>query len=61
MDGKEASVDVISAAVPVHMVAIRRPYSLQDFELLATLGTGIFGRVHLVQLKDGASFHALKI
>ncbi|CAH0478130.1 unnamed protein product [Peronospora belbahrii] len=61
MDGKDVPVDVISPALPVDELRIRRSYSLEDFEILATLGTGTFGRVRLVQLKDGGSFHALKI
>jgi protein kinase X len=39
----------------------RHRYSLEDFELLATLGTGTFGRVRLVRLRERGSFHALKI
>jgi protein kinase X len=62
---------MISPAAPVSGGQERVRYSLGDFELLATLGTGTFGRVRLVQLcgtsgGTGASgptgsFHALKI
>ncbi|KAI2637427.1 Pkinase-domain-containing protein [Xylaria nigripes] len=36
-------------------------YSLNDFELLRTLGTGSFGRVHLVQSKHNQRFYAVKV
>lgn len=57
---------MISPAAPVSGGQERMRYSLDDFELLATLGTGTFGRVRLVQLRNAGagtagSFHALKI
>ncbi|XP_036996232.2 cAMP-dependent protein kinase catalytic subunit PRKX isoform X3 [Artibeus jamaicensis] len=36
-------------------------YSLQDFDTLATVGTGTFGRVQLVRLKTAKRFFALKV
>lgn len=36
-------------------------YTLQDFEILRTLGTGSFGRVHLVQSKHNQRFYAVKV
>ncbi|KAG6089455.1 hypothetical protein E4U15_002888 [Claviceps sp. LM218 group G6] len=36
-------------------------YSLADFEILRTLGTGSFGRVHLVQSKHNQRFYAIKV
>ncbi|KAL2126850.1 hypothetical protein VTI74DRAFT_137 [Chaetomium olivicolor] len=36
-------------------------YSLADFELLRTLGTGSFGRVHLVQSRHNSRFYAIKV
>lgn len=36
-------------------------YSLGDFELQRTLGTGSFGRVHLVQSKHNQRFYAVKV
>ncbi|KAG6007086.1 hypothetical protein E4U21_006348 [Claviceps maximensis] len=36
-------------------------YSLGDFEILRTLGTGSFGRVHLVQSKHNQRFYAIKV
>lgn len=36
-------------------------YSLIDFEILRTLGTGSFGRVHLVQSRHNQRFYAVKV
>ncbi|KAK3302090.1 kinase-like domain-containing protein [Chaetomium strumarium] len=36
-------------------------YSLADFEMLRTLGTGSFGRVHLVQSRHNHRFYAIKV
>ncbi|OAA73870.1 cAMP-dependent protein kinase type 3 [Cordyceps fumosorosea ARSEF 2679] len=50
-----------------HQVSISQPrttkgkYSLTDFDILRTLGTGSFGRVHLVQSKHNQRFYAIKV
>jgi hypothetical protein len=36
-------------------------YTLQDFEIQRTLGTGSFGRVHLVQSRHNQRFYAIKV
>lgn len=36
-------------------------YSLTDFEIQRTLGTGSFGRVHLVRSKHNQRFYAVKV
>lgn len=36
-------------------------YTLDDFEIQRTLGTGSFGRVHLVQSKHNQRFYAVKV
>lgn len=36
-------------------------YSLDDFNMLRTLGTGSFGRVHLVQSRHNHRFYAIKV
>lgn len=36
-------------------------YTLGDFDILRTLGTGSFGRVHLVQSKHNQRFYAIKV
>ncbi|GLE01008.1 hypothetical protein PINS_up009821 [Pythium insidiosum] len=60
-DDKDAPEESISAATPVGGARERKKYALDDFEILATLGTGTFGRVRLVRLREAGSFHALKI
>ncbi|KAL7928003.1 kinase-like domain-containing protein [Trichoderma austrokoningii] len=50
-----------------HSVSMSQPrvtkgkYSLGDFDILRTLGTGSFGRVHLVQSKHNQRFYAVKV
>lgn len=46
-------------ATPVRQT--KGKYSLGDFEILRTLGTGSFGRVHLVQSKHNQRFYAVKV
>lgn len=36
-------------------------YTLTDFDIQRTLGTGSFGRVHLVQSKHNQRFYAMKV
>lgn len=36
-------------------------YTLTDFDMLRTLGTGSFGRVHLVQSRHNQRFYAVKV
>ncbi|ORX92837.1 Pkinase-domain-containing protein [Basidiobolus meristosporus CBS 931.73] len=36
-------------------------FQLSDFVILRTIGTGSFGRVHLVQLRSNGQFYALKV
>ncbi|KAF7973033.1 hypothetical protein HWV62_16308 [Athelia sp. TMB] len=62
-------VDVIQTipegAVPVLVPrVVRRPkgaYRLSDFIIQRTLGTGSFGRVHLVRSKHNLRFYAMKV
>ncbi|KAI0816452.1 Pkinase-domain-containing protein [Xylaria sp. FL0064] len=52
------------AQVPTYASEVRvtkGKYSLNDFDLLRTLGTGSFGRVHLVQSKHNQRFYAVKV
>ncbi|KAF8848621.1 Pkinase-domain-containing protein [Acephala macrosclerotiorum] len=49
-------------AMPQSQVRVTKgKYSLGDFEILRTLGTGSFGRVHLVQSKHNSRFYAVKV
>ncbi|KAI0821152.1 kinase-like domain-containing protein [Irpex lacteus] len=57
---------VAAATVPVAQpqVQARRPtgsYRLSDFIIHRTLGTGSFGRVHLVRSKHNLRFYAIKV
>lgn len=46
---------------PAQIRQTKGKYSLGDFEMLRTLGTGSFGRVHLVQSKHNQRFYAVKV
>ena len=46
---------------PAQIRQTKGKYSLGDFEILRTLGTGSFGRVHLVQSKHNQRFYAVKV
>lgn len=50
-----------AAQQPTQVRQTKGKYSLGDFELLRTLGTGSFGRVHLVQSKHNSRFYAVKV
>lgn len=41
--------------------AARRKFNLDDFRIHRTLGTGSFGRVHLVQSRFNSRFYAMKV
>ncbi|KAF9578439.1 camp-dependent protein kinase catalytic subunit, partial [Lunasporangiospora selenospora] len=41
--------------------ATRRKFNLEDFRIHRTLGTGSFGRVHLVQSRFNSRFYAMKV
>ncbi|KAK5664128.1 hypothetical protein OQA88_343 [Cercophora sp. LCS_1] len=50
------------AQAPQDQVRVTKgKYSLADFEILRTLGTGSFGRVHLVQSRHNQRFYAVKV
>lgn len=40
---------------------LKGKYSLEDFALRRTLGTGSFGRVHLVQSNHNQRYYAMKV
>lgn len=48
-------------AQPSQARVTKGKYSLTDFDILRTLGTGSFGRVHLVQSKHNQRFYAVKV
>ncbi|KAJ2989445.1 hypothetical protein NUW58_g3461 [Xylaria curta] len=58
----QAQVPAQVSAYPSSEVRVTKgKYSLNDFDLLRTLGTGSFGRVHLVQSKHNQRFYAVKV
>ena len=59
-NGAEPGTNVPAAATPV-IRETRGKYSLGDFTIQQTLGTGSFGRVHLVQSKHNQRFYAVKV
>ncbi len=50
-----------SLVIPTEPRVTKGKYSLADFEILRTLGTGSFGRVHLVQSRHNQRFYAVKV
>ena len=46
---------------PTQIRTTKGKYTLADFEIQRTLGTGSFGRVHLVQSKHNQRFYAVKV
>jgi protein kinase A len=60
--GNESSfAKAAPAAIATQIRQTKGKYSLGDFEILRTLGTGSFGRVHLVQSKHNQRFYAVKV
>ncbi|TVY13690.1 cAMP-dependent protein kinase type 2 [Lachnellula arida] len=59
-----AKAEVAKPTPQVQATPVRQTkgkYSLGDFDILRTLGTGSFGRVHLVQSKHNQRFYAVKV
>ncbi|CAI7602378.1 unnamed protein product [Penicillium glandicola] len=57
-----ASIDnIINQEQPRQERVTKGKYSQEDFELQRTLGTGSFGRVHLVQSNHNHRFYAMKV
>lgn len=54
-----SSLPVQASANPVRET--KGKYTLTDFQISRTLGTGSFGRVHLVQSKHNQRFYAVKV
>jgi protein kinase A len=53
---------VLFTAQPLNQTRVTKgKYSLTDFQIQRTLGTGSFGRVHLVQSKHNQRFYAVKV
>jgi protein kinase A len=50
-----------STVAPQQPRTTKGKYTLTDFQIQRTLGTGSFGRVHLVQSKHNQRFYAIKV
>lgn len=64
--GSQANGGTFPGALPTQQpsTTIRETkgkYALQDFNIQRTLGTGSFGRVHLVQSKHNQRYYAVKV
>ena len=51
----------VQQPTPQHVRTTKGKYALQDFAIQRTLGTGSFGRVHLVQSKHNQRYYAIKV
>ncbi|ORZ39393.1 kinase-like domain-containing protein [Catenaria anguillulae PL171] len=59
--GAQASASSAAPATTTSGSSDGRRYRLEDFELLETLGTGTFGRVHLTRLHGTSQYFAMKV
>lgn len=59
--GNDPNKAANGGAVNPSMRTTKGKYTLQDFTIQRTLGTGSFGRVHLVQSKHNQRFYAIKV
>ncbi|KAJ8099323.1 kinase-like domain-containing protein [Lipomyces tetrasporus] len=50
-----------ASLLPQRSTVTRGKYSITDFEIKRTLGTGSFGRVHLVRSKYNRLYYAIKV
>ncbi|KAF2736202.1 Pkinase-domain-containing protein [Polyplosphaeria fusca] len=60
-ENKSANGGVQQPAQPAAVRTTKGKYTLTDFTIQRTLGTGSFGRVHLVQSKHNQRFYAIKV
>jgi protein kinase A len=60
-DEKSANGGVVAAPAVSQPRTTKGKYTLPDFTIQRTLGTGSFGRVHLVQSKHNQRFYAIKV
>lgn len=58
--GSTASINKPKIALPTNPNCNPNNYTVHDFEIMRTLGTGSFGRVHLVRLKKTGEYFAMK-
>ena len=58
---QQSSSSQAGAAAGSQARVTKGKYSLVDFDILRTLGTGSFGRVHLVQSNHNSRYYAIKV
>jgi len=57
---KESTKDKRASVLPPSTVE-KKKFKLDDFVIMQTLGTGSFGRVHLVKHKETGKYYAMKV
>jgi serine/threonine protein kinase len=60
-NGNDPNKTANGGAINSSVRSTKGKYTLQDFAIQRTLGTGSFGRVHLVQSKHNQRFYAIKV
>lgn len=58
---QHATTATVDASIRASQRQLKGKYSLSDFSIHRTLGTGSFGRVHLVQSIHNQRFYAIKV
>ena len=56
-----ADAAIQKSLLPTRSTVSKGKYSLQDFSIMRTLGTGSFGRVHLVRSVHNGRYYAIKV
>jgi protein kinase A len=59
--GNDPNKTINGGAVTPSARTTKGKYALSDFNIQRTLGTGSFGRVHLVQSKHNQRYYAIKV
>lgn len=60
-DSRQASTVSITSKLPTKSSNSKGKYSLHDFQVMRSLGTGSFGRVHLARSVHNGRFYAMKV
>lgn len=62
VEARTSDEDAISRSLlPERLTVSKGKYSLTDFHIMRTLGTGSFGRVHLVRSVHNGRYYAVKV
>ncbi|CCC66670.1 hypothetical protein NCAS_0A01100 [Naumovozyma castellii] len=60
-EGQQQQQQVPRSQLPQRSVVSKGKYTLHDFQVMRTLGTGSFGRVHLVRSVHNGRYYAIKV